>query len=79
MSCRCREEAEQQDECDEHAEPAPQHMRDVQLAATQTRVSGGLEEEADDEDGAYRGDQEGVEQPGLGGADRATQAEEGHV
>ena len=79
MPRRGRHEAKKQYEGDEHSQAAPEHVRDVQLTATQTRVSGGLEEEPDDEDGAHRGYQEGIEQPGLGGADRATQAEKGHV
>src|SRR5438477_51455 len=42
---------EQQDNRDEHPEPAPKHMRDVQTATAELRVAGRLEEDADDHDG----------------------------
>src|SRR5438477_1373080 len=42
---------EKQDDRDEHPEPTPENMRDVQTAAAELRVAGRFEEDADDHDG----------------------------
>ena len=65
-----REIKEEQDDRDEHPEAAPEDMRDVQTAATELRVAGRLEEDADDHDGGDGGDEKGVEEIGIGRANQ---------
>ena len=70
-----REEEQEQTEGDEHSESAPQNVRDVQPAASQARVAGGLEADADQQQGRDRGDEERVGELGVGRAHRDFQAE----
>jgi hypothetical protein len=74
-SSRRRKVEEQKQDRDEHPEAAPEDVSDMETSAAELRVIGRREDDPDDDDRRHGGDQERVQQVGVGRADEESRAD----